>query len=333
MKHLQKNINHKIVLESVSKQGTLTYEFIFYIIIATCIGTLGFLSNSVLIIIAAMFISPLIAPIILLPFSLAVLNIKHLKKSVLSITCSILTIISLSFCISYFSPIKEITSEILARTHPNLFDLLIAFFSGLGASYSYIHQRHEAIASTVIATALLSPLIVMGFGLTIQNKEIVSGSFFLFLTNFITVVITVFVVCLIYGFKKEKGKINLIYFIPCILVLLCMSYPLTKSLKRIIYQSYVVNVVKKEIDAYFKDELYFLNSFSPSFSESRIKIKAVIGIKYFHPSAQKIIAQNIVNKVGDCVEISIIQVALAHTKEEISHNELVPNKVNQRLPG
>jgi uncharacterized hydrophobic protein (TIGR00271 family) len=331
MKFLQKNINHKVVLKSVSAQGMLTSEFIFYTVIAACIGSLGFLSNSAAVITAAMFISPLMAPVVLLPFSLAVLNTEYLKESVLSSTVGILIIVVISFIISYLSPLKDITPEILARTHPNLFDLLIAFFSGLGASYSYIHQRHEAIAGTAIATALLTPLIVFGFGFAIKNIDIIQGAFFLFLTNFITVIITVFIVCLLYGFKKEKDKVNLMYFIPCVLALLFMSYPLTKSLKKIIYQSYVVSIVKKEIESYFKDELYFLNSFSPSFSKEKIRIKVVIGIKYFHPSAQKIITESIMNKVGDCVEISLFQVALAHTKEKISQNELSPNKSSTKM--
>ncbi|MGO8433453.1 DUF389 domain-containing protein, partial [Rhizobium johnstonii] len=73
------------------------------------------------------------------------------------------------------SPLKEPTAEILSRTRPNLFDLLVALFAALAGSFAIIRGRGETITGVAIATALMPPLATVGYGLATWNMAVLGG--------------------------------------------------------------------------------------------------------------------------------------------------------------
>jgi len=125
------SVNHSEVTAYVADGAALTNRFSFMVVMACGIAILGLLQNSAAVIIGAMLISPLMGPIVALGFSLTVLDTQQLKKSLVAIAVGIVLALAIAVGVVLVSPLQDPTSEILARTRPNLFDLLVAVLSGL----------------------------------------------------------------------------------------------------------------------------------------------------------------------------------------------------------
>lgn len=321
-----KNIDHKKVLELIKQDVSISWQIVFFVIISAGIAILGLLSNSPAAIIGAMLISPLMGPIVSQGFALATMDIALLKKSSLCILVSSFLGIFTAFLIVILSPITEVTPEIIARTNPNLFDLLIAILSAMAAGYSFINQREHTIIGVAIATSLMPPLAVTGFGLATGNIHIAEGSFFLFMTNFVAICITIFSISKLYRFRGQKyNRTQSLQLILALFILIIIAIPLSVSLKDIAYQSYIVKISKKTIESCFENETSNLNSFSVAFDNSEVKINAVIGIRYYKPNAEQIILENLQKVIKKRIKLRIFQVGLAN--EKAVENKLKPHVI------
>jgi uncharacterized hydrophobic protein (TIGR00271 family) len=145
--------------------GSLTPAFVFLVVISCAIATLGLLLNSVAVIIGAMLVAPLMGPIISLGFAVASTDIKHGIQAAQALLIGILMALGTSYVIVKLSPFIAPTTEILARTQPNLFDLLVAVLSGLAGGYAIVRREIGTVAGVAIATALMPPLATAGYGL------------------------------------------------------------------------------------------------------------------------------------------------------------------------
>lgn len=165
-------------------------------IIASCgIATIGLITNSPAVIIGAMLVSPLMAPITGLGLSTAISDVYLGVKSIYTLLLSMAASVAASAIMTAISPLQEATAEVLARTNPSLMDLFIALFCGLVAAWSSVRARGEDALQSVapgaaIGVALMPPLCVVGFGLgSGQSLEFVWGAFLLFTTNLIGIVL------------------------------------------------------------------------------------------------------------------------------------------------
>ncbi len=105
------------------------------------------------------------------------------------------------------SPIKEPTIEILARTQPNILDLMVALLSGAAAGYALSRKEvAAAMPGVAIAAALVPPLCVVGYGLAVSDLAISAGALLLFTTNLIAIVLAAAVTFLALGFKPERAE-------------------------------------------------------------------------------------------------------------------------------
>ncbi len=209
-------IDQKSVIKDIYSELELSPGYFTMLNLANLIALFGLLINSIAVIIGAMLISPLMGPMISFGFAFVTgdnaIWQKSLKKLVVSVTITILV----AAAATYFSPLNDITDEILARTKPNLFDLLIAFLAGSAGAAAICTKKNylTVVPGVAIATAVIPPLSVAGFGLGIGNLYIASGGFFLFFTNFVAIVMTSCLVFFFYGFRPtttcdiEKGKMK-----------------------------------------------------------------------------------------------------------------------------
>ncbi len=163
---------------------------------AIVIASVGLNVNSTAVIIGAMLISPLMGPIVGAGFALGTYDFALLKKSGKNLL--IATTVSLLVATIYFfiSPFKETQSELLARTSPNIYDVLIAFFGGLVGVIAITRvEKGNPIPGVAIATALMPPLCTAGYGLAIGNFQYFLGSFYLYAINcFFICIATFFIV-------------------------------------------------------------------------------------------------------------------------------------------
>jgi len=167
--HVIGQIDQAEVIMRRREDCALSERYLFMTAMSGGIAVLGLLLSSPAVVIGAMLLSPLMGPIMGLGFALAIGDWDWLKQSGRTLMVGSVLAVLLCAVLVFFSPIQTITSEIAARTRPNLFDLFVALFSALAGAYAMIRGREGTIVGVAIATALMPPLAVVGFGLATFN--------------------------------------------------------------------------------------------------------------------------------------------------------------------
>ena len=188
------------------QDSDLSPRYLFMSAMSASIAILGLLLSSPAVVIGAMLLSPLMGPIIGLGFALATGDYLWIRQATRSLLFGIILSVILCAVIVLLSPLQTITTEIASRTRPNLFDLGVALFSALAGAYAMIRGREGTIVGVAIATALMPPLAVVGFGLATLNWTVFSGSLLLFFTNLMTIALTAALMARLYGFSTQLSK-------------------------------------------------------------------------------------------------------------------------------
>lgn len=220
--------NPDLIFEEIKKgvvfKGTNLWILFFAIIIAS----VGLNVNSTAVIIGAMLISPLMGPINGMGYSIATYDFELFRISIKNFSFAI--IVSLVASVAYFTltPVSTAHSELLARTSPTIYDVLIASFGGLAGIVAISSkQKGNVIPGVAIATALMPPLCTAGYGLATAQFKFFFGAFYLFTINTIFIALASVWVSQILKFpirtvvdETQKRKINRIITLVIIAVLL-----------------------------------------------------------------------------------------------------------------
>jgi uncharacterized hydrophobic protein (TIGR00271 family) len=184
------------VLENVISNISFRGSNLWILACAIIIASIGLNVNSTAVIIGAMLISPLMGPIVGAGFALGTYNFPLLKKSIKNLFIATIVSLTVSSIYFYISPFKDVQSELLARTSPNIYDVMIAFFGGLVGIIAITRvEKGNPIPGVAIATALMPPLCTAGFGLATSNFSYFFGAFYLYIINcFFICIATFFVV-------------------------------------------------------------------------------------------------------------------------------------------
>jgi uncharacterized hydrophobic protein (TIGR00271 family) len=197
------------VLENVFNNISFRGSNLWILACAIIIASIGLNVNSTAVIIGAMLISPLMGPIVGAGFALGTYDFTLLKKSMKNLLIATVVSLMVSAIYFYLSPFKDVQSELLARTAPNIYDVLIAFFGGLVGVIAITRvEKGNPIPGVAIATALMPPLCTAGYGLATFNFSYFAGAFYLYSINcFFICIATFFVVkYLNYPATNFKGK-------------------------------------------------------------------------------------------------------------------------------
>ncbi len=222
------------VLARVAREARGTREFAVMTAISAAIALLGLLQSSTAVVIGAMLVSPLMAPIIGLGFGVAIFDTRLLQRSLTTLVMGVVTAIILTTVISAVSPIQIVTPEIAGRTRPNLFDLGIAVVGGLAGAYATINAKPTIMIGVAIATALMPPLAVVGFGIATRSWPIASGALFLFATNVMAITIAAAITARLNRFGSDLSPQQTLYqTLGTIVVFAIFAVPLAISLTRI----------------------------------------------------------------------------------------------------
>ncbi len=200
--HAEEDEIHDRIESGVIIQGTNLWVLIF----ATIIASIGLNVNSTAVIIGAMLISPLMGPIMGLGFSLGINDFELLKRSAKNFGFMTIIAILASTCYFLVSPwLANEQSELLARTQPTTWDVLVAFFGGLAGIVAQTRQEKSitVIPGVAIATALMPPLCTAGFGLATGQYNYFFGAFYLFIINTVFIGLAAFVITNSMGFDKK----------------------------------------------------------------------------------------------------------------------------------
>lgn len=167
---------------------------LFILILAIFIASLGLNTNSTAVIIGAMLISPLMGPIIGIGLSVGIHDFELLKRSVRNLIMAAGFSVLTSTLFFLISPVNEQHSELLARTSPTIYDVLIGFIGG-GAGILAIGSggKGNVIPGVAIATALMPPLCTAGYGIATWQLNYFGGAFYLFVINSIYIAFATFI--------------------------------------------------------------------------------------------------------------------------------------------
>ena len=193
------------VIEDIKRGVTFRGTNLWILICAIFIASIGLNMNSAAVVIGAMLISPLMGPIIGIGLGIGIFDLQLIRRALMNL--AVAAIISVITSTVYFliTPLDDAQTEILARTTPTLWDVLIALFGGFaGIIASSRQDKSNAIPGVAIATALMPPLCTAGYGIATGQWSFFIGAFYLFSINcvFITVSTVVIVKYLRYRPKQ-----------------------------------------------------------------------------------------------------------------------------------
>lgn len=181
------------VLDNVTSNTSFRGSNLWILACAILIASVGLNVNSTAVIIGAMLISPLMGPIVGAGFALGTYDFGLLKKSIKNLLIATVVSLVVSCIYFYISPFKDVQSELLARTSPNIYDVLIAFFGGLVGVIAITRvEKGNPIPGVAIATALMPPLCTAGYGLATFNFTYFFGAFYLYTINCFFICIATF---------------------------------------------------------------------------------------------------------------------------------------------
>jgi uncharacterized hydrophobic protein (TIGR00271 family) len=322
-------IDQAAVIEKRREDCALSERYLFMIAMSAGIAVIGLLQSSTAVVIGAMLLSPLMGPIMGLGFALAIGDFQWLKQSVKSLAWGSVLAVALCAFLVFFSPIKTITPEIAARTQPTLFDLFVALFSGMAGAYAMIRGRADAIVGVAIATALMPPLAVVGFGLAAWNWTVFSGAGLLFITNLVTIALTAWGLAKLFGFRSSlnQRQTQAQNFIV-IVVFLILVVPLALALNRIVWESNAQRIVRDEIREEF-DRNGRLSDIEISFSTSPIDIKATMLTPILREEAEQAIEMALENRLGRDIDLSLTQFQVGTSATAAERAELTKARENE----
>lgn len=236
------------------------------------IASIGLNANSTAVVIGAMLISPLMGPILGIGLSVGINDIDTLKRSLKNFGVMVVLSVLTAFLFFKFFPLRDESSELLARTAPDIRDVLIAFFGGLALVIA--RAKKGTIASVIfgvaIATALMPPLCTVGFGLAIGNLDYAGGAMYLFAINTIFIALATFLVIKLLRFpmvryvnSKRRRLIARLASVVAIAVMIPAGFTFWNALQESLFRKQANIFIEENIVPYkFSGQGRFLDNFT-----------------------------------------------------------------------
>ncbi|MCK0160682.1 DUF389 domain-containing protein [Allomuricauda sp. F6463D] len=259
---IRSNTDAAATKESINADIPFKGHTSWILVCSIFIASIGLNANSTAVVIGAMLISPLMGPILGMGMSLAINDIDTLRRSLKNFTVMVVLSVITAFLFFYLFPLRDESSELLARTKPDIRDVLIAFFGGLALVIA--RAKKGTIASVIfgvaIATALMPPLCTVGFGLAIGKPWYAAGAMYLFIINTIFIGLATFLVIkylrfpmVRYANSQRRRLIARLASITGILVMIPAGFTF--------YQVFQESLFKKQAQEFLQDtvEIYQFN--------------------------------------------------------------------------
>jgi len=235
----------KDLFVALRDDATLNSQYVVLMLLSTVLATVGLYLGSSSVIIGAMLLAPLMAPIISLAMGLLRYDQKLFQKSFWKIAFGVFLALSASALITLISPYQPFTGEMKARINPTVLDLTVAIAAGIAGAYTKSFKEIlQSLAGVAIAVALVPPLAVAGIGLGRFDFYIFSEAFLLFSTNIIGIVVAATLTFRLLGYSSavhNKRGIGIV-----LLFLMAICIPLFVSYQGIVERSYLESSWEKE---------------------------------------------------------------------------------------
>jgi uncharacterized hydrophobic protein (TIGR00271 family) len=232
--------DHESIITSIDNGVVFRGTNLWVLIFAIFVASLGLNVNSTSVIIGAMLISPLMGPIMGIGLGMGINDVVLLKKALKNYLVATVAALITSTIFFLLSPLDDAHSEILARTSPTIYDVLIALFGGFaGIIATSSKQKGNVIPGVAIATALMPPLCTAGYGLATFQFSFFFGAFYLFIINTVFIALATFIISRLLKFpykhlldeKADKRSKRIVWFVVIITLIpsLYLGYDLVQQ--------------------------------------------------------------------------------------------------------
>lgn len=267
-------------IDEMMQENTVIHgSNMWILILAMLIACIGLYTNSVVTLIGAMLISPLMNGIITMGYSLGVRDLSMLGKAFKRFLTQV--VISLVAATIFFSiaRLDEPTAEMLARTSPTFWDVLIALFGGVAGMIGNTRQKKgNVIPGVAIATALMPPLCTAGYGLATFQMSIFLGALYLFLINALLIAMAAWIITNVLRIPnrvqmdvKKRRRINLV----AALISICVVIPSILTGAYTIYNARIDNNIEQYLESEFTFNGTLLVQSSVDKEEKKINVALV----------------------------------------------------------
>jgi uncharacterized hydrophobic protein (TIGR00271 family) len=299
---------------AVREDGTLTSGYVLMCGLSAGIATLGLLQSSVAVVIGAMLVSPLMAPIAALGFGFASLDGQRIREAVKVVAIGAAIGILTGVLITWLSPIKSATSEIIGRTAPTLLDLAIALLSGVAGGYATVSQKGGAAIGVAIATALMPPLAVVGYGLGVMRLDFAGGAMLLFLTNLAAIAFSFALIARLSGAARPLRNVELTpgYIIGGILAFLMLATPLALTLLTVSREASARAATRTSIAETLKIPAANIAQLDVTWPTGDVPVISALAISpVYRANAESVVAKAIEARIGTAPQFTLQQVVAA----------------------
>lgn len=225
------------------ENAKISTPYLVMMILSTLIASFGLYGDSSPVIIGAMILAPIIAPIVSFSMGIVRYDVSMLRTGFLTIVIGTVVSLAIAAFVSIIIPLEIMTSEIEARLSPTLLDMGIAVASGIAAAYAHAEEGiAKSLAGVAIAVALVPPLAVAGIGLGWWDWDVFSGAFLLYLTNLAGIILFAGLTFLLLGFAPfKRAKMGLVY---TFIIVILVAVPLSLSFNRIMQEASITKALE-----------------------------------------------------------------------------------------
>lgn len=234
-------------------------NYFVLIALSAMIATLGLLLNSPAVIIGAMLVAPLMSPIVATASGIVFGDIDVLRNGLTSTIQGVVAAIFIAILATLITPLRDATPEVLARTSPNLLDLLVALVSGMAGAYAIARKEvGEALPGVAIAAALMPPVCTVGIGIALGSVAIAFGALVLFVANLVAIIFASAFIFLLLGMhppqspdRQRRLRQGLLISIVSLLVIsLPLGVALFQTSSRSKIESQAREIVRSEVESW-----------------------------------------------------------------------------------
>lgn len=197
--------SYKNISETINQGVTFRGTNLLVLVFAIFIASLGLNINSTAVVIGAMLISPLMGPIIGTGFGAATYNVLLIKRALKNYFFATITSLFTSTLYFLISPIGDAHAELLARTAPNIYDVLIALFGGFAGITALTSKfKGNVLPGVAISTALMPPLCTAGYGIATLQIPYFLGALYLYFINTVFIILSAYLYLKFIHYPREE---------------------------------------------------------------------------------------------------------------------------------
>ncbi|MCP4691266.1 MAG: TIGR00341 family protein [Desulfobacterales bacterium] len=309
----------RVVCQEIAENSEPGIRFYLMVIVSTMIAGFGLTMNSTAVVIGAMLVAPLMTPIFGMALALIRGDAHLLGRATRAEIAGVVAAILMGFVLGNIYPSLETTPEMLARTRPQLFDLLVAVFSGFAGAYALVDEKiSPALPGVAIATAIVPPLANTGLCFSVGAYVGGIGSFLLFFSNFLSILLVASAVFWFFGMVGKYHGLSRRVLIKR------FGLPIVGFLLIALFLTHTLIKINEERDLEKNIEHVLLDSLGelPSFSFDKMIYRVEEGVvhvfaqaysdKAISPTEIEVIQEKLTEKLGRPARLTI-RCKQAHT--------------------